>query len=125
MTMKFGPTHATIIVVAFLAAMTTIILMGKPEGALVAVGMAILGGIGLSIGRQGATEERVAAVQQQTNGNTRELVQLVAEQTRLLAASTPALDVRPASAPPAITAAPMPTYDYAPNTNPPQHYPNQ
>ena len=89
MTMKFGPTHATIIIVAFFAALVALASMGKDTAALVAVGVAILGAIGLAVGQAGTTREAVNQVATNTNGNTHRLMQIIDEQSRLLAAAMP------------------------------------
>lgn len=54
-------THKTIIIVAFLGSLVALALLGKDTAALVAVGTAILAGIGFSVA-QGTQ------IQQQTNG---------------------------------------------------------
>lgn len=53
--------HKTIIIVAFLAAIVALSLLGKDIAALVAVGASILAGVGISVA-QGSQ------IQQQTNG---------------------------------------------------------
>jgi hypothetical protein len=54
-------THKTVIIVAFLAAIVGLSFLGKDTAALIAVGTAILAGIGFSVA-QGTQ------IQQQTNG---------------------------------------------------------
>lgn len=66
----FSPTHMTIVIVAFLAAIVALTMTGHETGALIAVGAGILGGLGLSLGQQ-------QAVKEQTNGNTSRLMDMV------------------------------------------------
>lgn len=77
-----GPTHKTVIIVAFLAAMVTLALTGRDTAALVAVGTAVLAGIGVSLGQQ-------QAVKEQTNGNTTKLLEMVEAQGQMLAKMQP------------------------------------
>lgn len=77
MPLKFTPTHLTIIIVAFLTMIAVLVFAGKETGALIAVGTAVLGGIGVSLGQQ-------QVLKNQTNGNTSQLTQIVADNTKAL-----------------------------------------
>lgn len=54
-------THKTVIVVAFLAALVGLAVLGKDTAALIAVGTAILGGLGFSLAQN-------AQIRDNTNG---------------------------------------------------------
>ncbi len=85
-------THKTIIIVAFLAAIVGLSFLGKDTAALVAVGAAILGGIGISVAQgsqtiqntNGALKEKDKAFQEfaaDTTKHLRELADKMAEMT--------------------------------------------
>lgn len=58
----------------------------KNTGALVTAAVAILGALGLLVKGQAEVKERTDAVQQQTNGNTRELLAMLRDKDTQLAA---------------------------------------
>lgn len=53
---------------------------GKDTAALVTSGVAILSALGLIVKQNAETQSTAQQVQQQTNGNTKELVQLISKQ---------------------------------------------
>jgi len=78
------------VVVAFLAAVTAAVLTGKSEAAVVVVGMAILGGLGLVSAQSAANREQTVAVKENTNGNHTRLLDMLERQGQLLAQMQPA-----------------------------------
>jgi len=80
-----------VVIVAFLAVIGGLTWTGRDTAVLVTVGMAMLAGLGLSIG-QGQ------AIKDQTNGNTGQLLEMQREMMRTLAQTQPAT---PAAAAPA------------------------
>lgn len=83
-------THKTIIIVAFLVALVALTFLGKDTAALVAVGAAILGGIGISVAQgtqtiqqtNGALKEKDKAFQelaQETQKHMREMAEMLAK----------------------------------------------
>jgi hypothetical protein len=72
----------TIVIVAFLAAIVALAMTGRDTAALIAVGTAVLAGLGLSLGQQ-------QAVKEQTNGNTTKLLEMVEAQGQMLARMQP------------------------------------
>lgn len=69
------------VIVAFLACVTALGLTGNDTAALIAVGVAILGGTGLQIGQ-------TIAVKENTNGANRELLEANKRSAELQAANT-------------------------------------
>ena len=67
----FTPTHMTIVIVAFLAAIVALAMTNHDTAALIAVGIAVLGGLGLSLGQQ-------QAVKEQTNGSMSRALEMAA-----------------------------------------------
>lgn len=79
---NFSPTHMTIVIVAFLAAIVALAMTDRDTAALVAVGTAVLAGLGLSLGQQ-------QAVKEQTNGNTTKLLEMLEKNAEMLARMQP------------------------------------
>lgn len=73
----------TAIIVAFLAAIVALAWSGHDTAALIAVGTALLAGLGLSLGQTQTVKEHV-------NGNTTRLLQIVEAQGKMLASMQPA-----------------------------------
>ena len=65
---------------AVLIVIAALIFAGKDTGALVTSGLAILGALGILVKQGTEVKERADAVQQQTNGNTKELLKIIAQQ---------------------------------------------
>lgn len=74
-----------IVIVAFLAAITVVVVSGKSEATLVIVGLAVLGGLGLVAARQEATKQETTVVREQTNGVQARYLAIIEAQGRLLA----------------------------------------
>jgi len=72
---KFTATHVTIVIVVFLTAIVVLSVTGHDSAALISVGVAILAGLGLSLGQQ-------QAVKEQTNGNTSRLMQMISDSAK-------------------------------------------
>ena len=79
---EFSATHKTIIICAFLAALVVLTLTGGNLAALIAVGTAVLGGIGVSLGQ-------VQAVKEQTNGHNAAMLDMIKQQGQMLATMVP------------------------------------
>lgn len=77
-----GPTHKTVIIVAFLGSIVALTFSGHDTAALIAVGTALMAGLGLSLGQQ-------QAVKEQTNGNTTKLLEMVENAQQILAQMPP------------------------------------
>jgi hypothetical protein len=69
-----------IVASAVLIIIAALIFAGKDTGALVTSGLAILGALGILVKQGAEVKERTDAVQAQTNGNTRELLKIIAQQ---------------------------------------------
>lgn len=65
---------------AVLIVIAALIFAGKDTGALVTSGLAILGALGILVKQGTEVKERADAVQAQTNGNTKELLKIIAQQ---------------------------------------------
>lgn len=72
-----------VVIVAFLGAIVALSFTGRDTAALIAVGTALLGGLGVSLGQQQTVKEHV-------NGNTTKLLNMVEKQSQMLAAMAPA-----------------------------------
>jgi len=70
--------HKTIIICLFLVSIPVLQIFGQSLDAYIAVGMMILGGIGLAIGT-------LQAVQKQTNGGQEKMLAVITEQNKILA----------------------------------------
>lgn len=68
--MKNLSNQQTVILVAFLACVTLLAFTGRETGALIAVGVAILGGLGLAIGQQ-------QGIKDNTNGTNQRLLEVI------------------------------------------------
>lgn len=68
--MKNLTNQQTVILVAFLACVTLLAFTGRETGALIAVGVAILGGLGLAIGQQ-------QGIKDNTNGTNQRLLEVI------------------------------------------------
>lgn len=77
--MKFTATHLTVVIVAFLAAITTLALANRDTAALIAVGIAILGGLGLSLGQQQAVKENTNGTMTRTMGLLENVIEKLAK----------------------------------------------
>lgn len=87
--MKNLTTPHVVVIVAFLSCVTVLGVTNKDQAALIAVGVAILAGLGLQLGQ-------TIAVKENTNGNNARLLELLesnqrelASVTRLMATMTP------------------------------------
>lgn len=81
--------HVTIIL-AFLGALVFLTAADKETGAFVAIGVAILGGLGLVAVQSAQAKEQTTVVKEQTNGNLSRLVDVIEAQGKMLAAMQPA-----------------------------------
>lgn len=80
--MKNLNTQAVIVIVAFLAAIVVLALADKDTAVLVAVGSAVLGGLGLIAGQQ-------SGIRDNTNGNMTKVLAMIEKQSHMLAAMKP------------------------------------
>jgi len=69
-----------VVAAAVLFVIGALVYAGKDTGALVTSGLAILGALGLIVKQGTEVKERADAVQQQTNGNTKELLAIIRAQ---------------------------------------------
>lgn len=81
----FNATHKTIVIVTFLASIVALTWSGHDTAALIAIGAALLAGLGINVAQ-------TQAVKEHTNGNMAKLLGMVEEQARMLAAMTPPKD---------------------------------
>lgn len=72
------PIHKTVIICLFLVMVPVLQMTGQSIGAYIAVGMAILGALGLAIGT-------LQAVQKQTNGGQDKMIGVIQRQNEILA----------------------------------------
>ena len=90
--------HVTIIV-SFFAVVGLLSATGRDTGAFVAVGLGVLGGLGLIVAQVASTKEAANATHQQSNGNLSRMMDIIEKQGAMLAA------MQPAPPPPAAPAA--------------------
>lgn len=74
-----------VVAAAVLFVIGALVYGGKDTGALVTSGIAILGALGLIVKQGTEVKERADAVQQQTNGNTKELLAIIRAQQEQIA----------------------------------------
>ena len=74
-----------VVAAAVLFVIGALVYAGKDTGALVTSGLAILGALGMIVKQGTEVKERADAVQQQTNGNTRELLAIIRSQQEQIA----------------------------------------
>lgn len=77
------------IILGFFATVAGLSVVGGDTAAFIVVGMAILAGVGVVAVKTTETKEQTVAVKEQTNGNMSKLLELVQEQTKMLAAMQP------------------------------------
>ena len=100
---------------AVLIVIAALIFAGKDTGALVTSGLAILGALGILVKQGAEVKERTDAVQAQTNGNTRELLKIIAQQQAYIIEMANKMASMPPSAAdsePAEMAPPRQLYEY-------------
>jgi apolipoprotein N-acyltransferase len=68
-----------VVIVAGLAAAVVLVRLGQEAGALITGALAILGAFGYTANAMSAAKADIAAVKQQTNGNTSELLAALRE----------------------------------------------
>lgn len=72
------PIHKTVIICLFLVSIPVLQIFGQSLDAYIAIGMVILGGIGLAIGT-------LQSVQKQTNGGQDKMIAVIQRQNEILA----------------------------------------
>jgi hypothetical protein len=72
------PIHKTIIICVFLVSVPVLQIFGQSTSAYIAVGMAVLAGLGLAIGT-------LQSVQKQTNGGQDKMIGVIQRQNEILA----------------------------------------
>lgn len=76
--------HVVIVGIVF-AAIVIVTLTGSDSTAIIVVGMAVLGGLGLIAAQAAGTAKETQIVREQTNGTNTRLVEIIEWQARLLA----------------------------------------
>lgn len=97
-----------VIIVSFLETIALLTITGHETGAFIAVGLGVLGALGLIVGQGAAQREQTTAVKEQTNGNYSRMFDILEAQGRMLAAMQPV--------PPTTQAAPEEVHTITPGT---------
>lgn len=78
-----------VVIVAFLESVVVLTMTDHDTGAFIAVGLGVLGGLGLIVNQVAGAREQTTAVKEQTNGNTSRMLDILEAQGRMLASMTP------------------------------------
>ncbi len=95
--------HVTLIL-GFFVTVAILSITGHDTGAFVAIGLGVLGALGIVVGQVAGTKEAASAVVQQTNGNMTQLLSMVEAMANQMATMMPAPpSIRPPISPDAAS----------------------